>query len=103
MNLVHPICLSLVCRLARLLLSDPELLILDEPTNHLDASARQWLGEYVGSYAGTVLVVSHDEGFVSAAADSIAEVSLRHEQALRSQTEQTVYPKFELQWKCSLS
>lgn len=60
--------------LARLLLSDPELLILDEPTNHLDASARQWLGEYVGSYAGTVLVVSHDEGFVSAAADSIAEV-----------------------------
>jgi len=60
--------------LARLLLSDPELLILDEPTNHLDASARQWLGNYVGAYAGTVLIVSHDEGFVSAAADSIAEV-----------------------------
>jgi ATP-binding cassette subfamily F protein 3 len=35
--------------LARLLLSDPSLLVLDEPTNHLDAAARRWLGEYVGS------------------------------------------------------
>ena len=60
--------------LARLLLSEPSLLVLDEPTNHLDAAARRWLGEYVGSYAGTVLVVSHDVPFVSAAADSIAEV-----------------------------
>jgi ATPase subunit of ABC transporter with duplicated ATPase domains len=66
--------LALSLSLARLLLSDPELLVLDEPTNHLDASARQWLGEYVGGYAGTVLIVSHDEGFISAAADSIAEV-----------------------------
>ena len=61
--------------LARLLLSEPELLIMDEPTNHLDASARRWLGEYVGAYAGTVLVVSHDEEFVTRAADSIAEVA----------------------------
>ena len=61
--------------LARLLLSDPEILILDEPTNHLDAAARRWLGEYVGAYPGTVLVVSHDQEFVTAAADSIAEVT----------------------------
>ena len=39
--------------LARLLLSEPELLILDEPTNHLDAAARRWLADYVASYAGT--------------------------------------------------
>ena len=61
--------------LARLLLSDPEILILDEPTNHLDAAARRWLGGYVGAYPGTVLVVSHDQEFVTAAADSIAEVT----------------------------
>jgi len=61
--------------LARLLLSEPELLVMDEPTNHLDASARRWLAEYVSSYSGTVLVVSHDEAFVSVACDSIAEVA----------------------------
>ena len=61
--------------LARLLLSEPELLIMDEPTNHLDASARRWLGNYVGEYDGTVLVVSHDAEFVRRAAESIAEVA----------------------------
>ncbi len=60
--------------LARLLLSEPDILVLDEPTNHLDAAARRWLGEYVAAYSGTVLIVSHDEAFLSAAADSIAEV-----------------------------
>ena len=61
--------------LARLLLSEPEILMLDEPTNHLDAAARTWLGKYVSEYRGTVLVVSHDEAFIGAAADSIAEVA----------------------------
>ena len=61
--------------LARLLLSEPELLIMDEPTNHLDASARRWLGDYVGGYQGTVLVVSHDKEFVGRASNSIAEVA----------------------------
>jgi len=60
--------------LARLLLSEPELLVLDEPTNHLDAAARRWLGEYVGGYEGTVLLVSHDEAMVRRAVSSIAEV-----------------------------
>lgn len=40
--------------LARLLLSEPELLILDEPTNHLDAAARSWLTGYLSRYTGTV-------------------------------------------------
>ena len=60
--------------LARLLLSEPELLIMDEPTNHLDAAARRWLAEYISAYSGTVLVVSHDEAFVSVACNSIADV-----------------------------
>jgi len=61
--------------LARLLLSEPELLIMDEPTNHLDAAARRWLGDYVGAYQGTVLVVSHDAEFLRRASNSIAEVA----------------------------
>jgi len=60
--------------LARLLLSEPELLVMDEPTNHLDASARRWLADYISTYSGTVLVVSHDESFVSVACNSIADV-----------------------------
>jgi len=60
--------------LARLLLSEPELLILDEPTNHLDAAARNWLSGYLARYTGTVLLVSHDEGLLASAATSIAEV-----------------------------
>ena len=60
--------------LARLLLSEPELLVMDEPTNHLDAAARRWLAEYIADYSGTVLVVSHDESFVSVACNSIADV-----------------------------
>ena len=60
--------------LARLLLSEPELLILDEPTNHLDAAARRWLGTYVGAYKGTVVLVSHDTEMLQRACNSIAEV-----------------------------
>ena len=60
--------------LARLLLSEPEILVMDEPTNHLDASARTWLAGYISAYSGTVLVVSHDESFVSIACNSIADV-----------------------------
>ena len=60
--------------LARLLLSEPELLLMDEPTNHLDAAARRWLAEYISAYSGTVLVVSHDEAFVTVACNSIADV-----------------------------
>ncbi|KAJ1620721.1 P-loop containing nucleoside triphosphate hydrolase protein [Pavlovales sp. CCMP2436] len=60
--------------LARLLLSNPELLILDEPSNHLDSSAKRWLGNYLKAYEGTLLIVSHDESILDAAATSIAEV-----------------------------
>ena len=61
--------------LARLLLSEPDLLILDEPTNHLDKGARDWLGSYLSRFEGTLLVVSHDETLMKVAVSSIAEVS----------------------------
>jgi len=46
--------------LARLLLAEPDLLLLDEPTNHLDIAAVEWLEDYLKSWPGAVLIVSHD-------------------------------------------
>jgi ATP-binding cassette subfamily F protein 3 len=50
--------------LAALLASRPDLLFLDEPTNHLDIEAQQWLADFLTSYRGAVLFVSHDRGFL---------------------------------------
>ena len=61
--------------LARLLLSDPDLLILDEPTNHLDISAVEWLESYLTLWKGATLIVSHDRYFLDKVVDHIWEMS----------------------------
>ena len=50
--------------LARLLATEPDILMLDEPTNHLDIDALAWLENYLASYKKTVLIISHDRYFL---------------------------------------
>lgn len=64
--------------LAKLLLTKPDILILDEPTNHLDIETLSWLEQYLQSYEGAILIVSHDRYFLDKVVDQVYELS-RHE------------------------
>ncbi|WOV83929.1 ABC-F family ATP-binding cassette domain-containing protein [Sporosarcina jeotgali] len=63
--------------LAKMLLSKPDLLILDEPTNHLDIETLGWLENYLKSYEGALLIVSHDRYFLDQVVTLVYEVSRR--------------------------
>lgn len=60
--------------LAKILLSNPELLILDEPTNHLDFGMLEWLESYLTSFKGAAIIVSHDRYFIDKTVSSICEI-----------------------------
>lgn len=60
--------------MAKLLLEEPDLLILDEPTNHLDLDTLSWLEDYLKSYKGAILIVSHDRYFLNKLCNKIFEI-----------------------------
>ena len=60
--------------LCRLLLSQPDILLLDEPTNHLDAESVNWLEQYLKTFPGTVIAVTHDRYFLDNVAGWILEL-----------------------------
>ncbi len=64
--------------LAKLLLRRPSIFLLDEPTNHLDIESIQWLEEYLRSYNGAVLLISHDRAFLDNVTTRTIELSLGH-------------------------
>lgn len=61
--------------LAKMLLMKPSLLMLDEPTNHLDLPSIQWLENYLRTYEGAIVVVSHDREFLDNVCNIIVEVA----------------------------
>ncbi|MBD5632685.1 MAG: ATP-binding cassette domain-containing protein [Clostridia bacterium] len=61
-------------KLARLLLEEPDLLILDEPTNHLDITTLFWLEDYLATFKGAILTVSHDRYFLDKICNRILEI-----------------------------
>ncbi len=61
--------------LAKILLSKPDVVLLDEPTNHLDIESIQWLEEFLKTYPGAVVMVSHDRAFLDAVTKRTIEIS----------------------------
>ena len=65
--------------LAKILVSEPQLLVLDEPTNHLDINSIEWLESYIRDFPGAVLMVSHDRYFLDQCVNTIWELSFAFE------------------------
>ena len=64
--------------LARLLLEKTDILLLDEPTNHLDLNSVEWLENYIRTFKGTVLAISHDRYFIDQIAQRVIEITEGH-------------------------
>jgi ATP-binding cassette subfamily F protein 3 len=61
--------------LAKILLQTPDLILLDEPTNHLDIESIQWLEDFLKTYNGAVVLVSHDRAFLDAVTNRTIEIT----------------------------
>lgn len=67
--------------LAAALLAEPDVLLLDEPTNHLDLETIEWLEAFLQTYAGSVVVVTHDREFLTRVARTIVDIDRGHLQS----------------------
>lgn len=95
--------------LAKLLLRRPSLFLLDEPTNHLDIESIQWLEEYLQSFSGAVILISHDKAFLDNVTNRTIELTLgravdyktnySHYVLLRAERRQQQVAAFENQQK----
>ncbi len=63
--------------LGRLLLTSPDILLLDEPTNHLDIASLMWLEDFIRTYKGCVIIISHDRYFLDKTVNKILEIENR--------------------------
>lgn len=61
--------------LAKILLQKPDILLLDEPTNHLDIESIQWLEEFMETYSGSVMLISHDKQFLDTVTTRTIEIA----------------------------
>lgn len=61
--------------LAKILLQKPEIILLDEPTNHLDIESIQWLEDYLATYDGALILVSHDRAFLDHVTNRTVEIT----------------------------
>jgi len=68
--------------LAKLLLGQPDVLLLDEPTNHLDIEAIMWLEEFMTSFAGAVVLISHDRRFLDQVTQRTIEINAQRIQSI---------------------
>ncbi|WP_347550199.1 ABC-F family ATP-binding cassette domain-containing protein [Pseudalkalibacillus hwajinpoensis] len=103
--------------LAKAFINPAELLILDEPTNHIDNATVEWLEQYLASYSGTLLLVTHDRYFLNRVTNRIFELdrgrlfeydgnyatflqqkALREERELREEDKHHKLLKSELEW-----
>lgn len=88
--------------LAKLLLQAPDILILDEPTNHLDMNILAWLENYLKSYSGALLVVSHDRYFLDHVVTEVYDLDqheLTHYSGNYSQFMTVKAANLETKWK----
>lgn len=88
--------------LAKILLQEPSLLILDEPTNHLDMNVLSWLEDYLKSYRGALLVVSHDRYFLDHVVKDVYDLdnrTLTHYTGNYTQFVQHKQERLKAEWK----